>query len=151
MRRPICAIVLLLWGAWFGGLLHLFLTVLRLFASLPRDQAGQIAGDLFHAAQQQQLIVAGATLLAIAVWYIVDKSKLKLAVFVLAAVATCATVTCTMFIVPRLEDLRRNELQHTPQFAKLHGQSMRLYMGEEGLLLIAGVMLPWAMAGGGKK
>jgi hypothetical protein len=49
-------------------------------------------------------------------------------------------------VTPRMELLRERGETKTPQYAQLHKQASMLYVAETAMLLVAGVLLPRAMA-----
>jgi hypothetical protein len=67
--------------------------------------------------------------------------------FALFAIATIGAVVETTLITPRLETLRLQEATQTPQFMRLHGLSMCVYMAVEITLLIAGIIQSLRLAG----
>jgi hypothetical protein len=50
-----------------------------------------------------------------------------------------------------METLRQQGLSGSDEFKRLHGRSMMLYTGQALLLLVSGVVLPFAIASDGKK
>jgi hypothetical protein len=145
MIRTLTAILALLaWSLWLGGMIALFIFVTTLFNS-DRDLAIQAAPKMFVVFQKYQLILAAISLIAVVGWRITSPSKSIVAAFVLFAVAAFAAVSVSIWILPPMEKLRLAGESSSPQFGKLHGESMVLYLAENILLLIAGIMLMIAM------
>jgi hypothetical protein len=61
------------------------------------------------------------------------------------ALAAGASLTSTLAITPRIDNLRQHDLVDTPEFKKLHGISMAIYCAEAVSLLVAGLLLPGAI------
>jgi hypothetical protein len=148
MQRMLSILVTLAWGLWFGGLIMLFVAVTSLFNTF-KDQrpiAGAAAADIFHRFEVFQLALAAAALLATLAWRILSgRSKLKMGVLVFFALATLVAMSSTTVVTPKIDALRRQAQTATPEFKKLHGVSMMLYVGEATLLLCAGLLLPPAI------
>ncbi|HEY8748046.1 MAG TPA: DUF4149 domain-containing protein [Tepidisphaeraceae bacterium] len=143
MRRFISTLVTLVWGLWFGGLITLFIAVLSLFSTFPRETAGQGAAKIFHAFNAYQLALAALALIATFVWRLVGPPKRTTAMFAFFAVATIGACLVTMYFTPRIEMLQHQGLANSDQFRQLHGHSMIVYCGEVVALLIAGLIIPW--------
>jgi hypothetical protein len=144
LRKIAAGLVCIAWGLWLGGLGTLFLLVTRLFAE-DRATALQAAPRMFLAFEQYQVVLATAALLGAAVWRVLSKSGRVGVVFWLLAVAAAPAALEPMLITSRLERLRLSGQTSSPQFRKLHGESMIVYCGETLILLAAGLTLPWAM------
>jgi hypothetical protein len=134
----------IVWGVWFGGLIMLLLAVTSLFQTFALDHtiAGQAASGIFRQFNVLRLGLAAAALLLTAGAWMRDRSKLKLTVFVLFALATVAAFCSSAVLTPRLEHLRLEELTHSAEFARLHGISMGVYLIETLLVFAAGLILP---------
>lgn len=135
---------LLAWSLWFGGMIALFIFVTTLF-NCDRGIAIQAAPRMFLVFQKYQLILAAIALIAAVGWRIVLPSKSIVAAFVLFALSAFAAVSVSIWILPPMEKLRLAGESSSPQFGRLHGESMALYLGETILLLIGGIMLMVAM------
>lgn len=145
MRRVLSTLVLLIWGLWFGGLIVLFISVSSLFSSLPdRHVAGQGARHIFRAFNAYQLGLAAAALLITFAWWVAGPRRIPTALFTLFALATVGACVTTMYIAPQIEQLTNRGLTQSAQFDRLHGCSMGVYVAQSVLLLVAGVLLPWA-------
>lgn len=144
MRRALHTLITLIWGLWFGGLIALFLTVTSLFRAFAdrHEIAGIGAARVFRTFNAYQLALAAAALVLTFVWRILGRPGRKSVLFVLFAAATVAACVVTIFIAPRIELLQRQGSVASPQFAKLHGLSMVLYLAETLALLIGGLLLP---------
>jgi hypothetical protein len=121
---------------------------------LRRVLAGAAASGVFHRFERYQLVLAAVALLATFGWRLVGPPRgIKTALFSLLALATVAAVVTTAHITPkeeaiRVESLRRgqdvNQSPRKAEFGKLHGLSMALYTGQAAVLLLAGLLLPFA-------
>jgi hypothetical protein len=145
MRTALNTMITLVWGLWFGGVLTLFLAVTAIFATFPTQHslAGEVARHVFHIFNLYQLALAAIALLATFVWCLLGKGKLKLGLFLLFCLATFAACVITMYVAPQIERMHEKGLANTPEFMRMHGYSMVLYLGEAVMLLIAGLFLPW--------
>ena len=151
MRQLISLLATLAWALWFGALIALFDFVLTLFHN-NRDIAIQAAPQLFVAYQKYHLILAAVALFATVLWRIVAPSRLVLVNFILLAIAACCGAAVSIWIVGPMEALRLQGLSGSEQFKRLHGESMMLFMAQAILLLVQGIILPFAIAAGdGKK
>jgi hypothetical protein len=137
-------IAILAWALWFGGLIALFVFVKTLFNN-NHDIAVQAAPQLFVVFQQYHLVLAAIALATTVAWRISAPSKAAVAIFVLLAMAACTGVAVAIWYVGPMEELRRNGLSGSPQFARLHGQSMMLFVAQAVLLLACGIIFPCAL------
>jgi hypothetical protein len=144
LRRIASGLVCIAWGLWFGGLGSLFLFVTRLFAE-DRPTALQAAPRMFLAFERYQLLLAMAALLGAVVWRVLAGSVRVTVLFWMLAVASVPTAIGPMFLTSRMEQLRVRGESSSPEFKKLHGESMIVYCAETLVLLAAGLTLPWAM------
>jgi uncharacterized membrane protein len=154
MQRILSMLVTLAWALWFGGLLTLFIAVQSLFATFgdQRSIAGSGAAGIFRRFELFQLTLAAAGLLAMLAWRILSgRSKLKVAILALMSLATVCAIVETAFVSRAIDRLRSEGQTQTTEFRKLHGQSMMLYVGEAGLLLVAGLLLPSAIFRDGRR
>lgn len=153
MRTALNSLITLVWGLWFGGVIALFLAVTSIFAVFPTDHAtaGNVARHVFRVFNMYQLALAAVALLATFAWCLLGKGKLKLGLFLLFGLTTFAACVTTMYIAPQIERLHEKGLVNTPEFGRMHGYSMVLYLSEAVLLLIAGLFLPWMRAGDGTR
>ena len=145
MPRFFSTLALIAWALWLGGLVALFIFVQRLFAPESRSIALEAAPRMFLVFEKYQLILAGISLLATFGWRLRHPSRRLGALFLLLALTTCGAATSAGLITPRLEALRLADQTHTPQFRRLHGESMMVFSSEVLLLLIAGLVLPAAL------
>ena len=145
MRTVLHSLITLVWGLWFGGVMTLFVAVLAIFAAFPgqRENAGQAARHVFRVFNFYQLALAAAALLITFVWCIWRRGPMRFGLFLLFGLATFDACFITMKIAPQIERLTQQGLAASPEFGRLHGFSMILYMAEAILLLIAGLFLPW--------
>jgi hypothetical protein len=144
MTRLLSIVVSLAWSAWFGGMVMLFVTLGRIFTTpgFDREAQGAFASRLFPTFERMQLICAGVALLGTGAWWMVRRAPGKLVLFALFAASTIAAVGEATMITPRVEAMRVSGQRGTPEFARMHQMSSRVYMGGAVVLLIAGVMLP---------
>ena len=147
MNRVLSLLVTIAWGVWFGAMGMLFVALASIFKSLPADRetAGNVAAGLFPKFERMQLILAGVCLLGTSAWYLAAKSRAKLALFALFAVATMIAVVETTSVTPRIEEMRIRGERGTPQFERAHRLSERVYTAGAVVLLFAGVALPGAI------
>jgi heme/copper-type cytochrome/quinol oxidase subunit 3 len=61
------------------------------------------------------------------------------------AAASLPAAIGPMLLTGPMEQLRLHGQSSSPQFKKLHGESMIVYCAETLVLLAAGLTLPWAM------
>jgi hypothetical protein len=144
MRWFTMMIAFLAWALWLGGMIALFVFVTTLFNG-DRAIAVQAAPRMFVVFQKYQLILAAIELAAIVVWKSALPSKLIVAAFIVFAAAALAAVAVSIWILPRMEQLRSMGESSSPEFGRLHGISMMLYLAEVLFLLIGGIMLMIAM------
>jgi hypothetical protein len=130
-------ITLLAWALWLGGLITLFILAIKLFNS-DRALAMQTVPILFHSFEIYQLALAGVTLGSAIIW------KRPLLITLLAFAAAGAVATPTL-ITPRMDEIRLHGDVNSPEFGKLHGVSMMVYLSNAGLLALAGLALPHAL------
>lgn len=149
MRTVLHSLITLVWGLWFGGVLTLFIAVTAIFNAFPDQQplAGQAAAHVFRAFNVYQLALAAAALLITFVWCVLQQGKLKIGLFLLFGLVTFDACVITTHIAPQIELLQQKHLTHTPEFGRMHGYAMALYLAEAVLLLISGLFLPWLRSG----
>jgi hypothetical protein len=145
MRTVLQSLLTLVWGLWFGGVAALFVAVTAIFRafSSDRDTAALAATYVFHSFNRYQLGLAAGAVLGSFVCAIWKRGKLKAALFCLFGMAAFDACIVARYVAPAIEKLSIQGLTHTPEFARLHGYSMMLYLAEMVMLLIAGLMLPW--------
>lgn len=141
IRKILATTTLLAWALWLGGLIALFLLVQTLFAK-DRPLAGDAAPILFTAFERYQIILAAIAVLSVVGWRMVSRQGLLRAVFLLLGLATVGAALGPITITSRMQSLRVKGLSGTPEFRKLHGYSMIVYVGGAVLLAGAGVLLP---------
>jgi hypothetical protein len=139
--QTVCRTLLLIaWALWFGGVMGLFLSVQVLFHQTERTVFLASAPHLFIAFERYQLILAAIALLLTFAWRMLSLGPSLTLLFVLFAIATIGAVTETALITPRIEALRMQGSTHSPQFLRMHGLSMCVYMLVAITLLIAGLI-----------
>jgi hypothetical protein len=144
LRRFAAGLVCIAWALWFGGLGSLFLFFTRLFAE-DRQTALQAAPRMFLAFERYQLLLAMAALVGVVIWRVLAKSLRVTVLFWMLAIASLPAALGPMLLTSRMEQLRVRGQSSSPEFKKLHGQSMIVYCAETLVLLAAGLTLPWAM------
>jgi hypothetical protein len=140
--RALCKTLLLItWALWFGGVMGLFLSVQVLFHQTDRAVFLASAPRLFIAFERYQLMLAATSLLLTCGWQLISPFPRFRTLFTLVTSAALGAVVETTLITPRIEALRIQGASHTPEFMRLHGLSMCVYMAVAITLLIAGVVL----------
>ena len=130
----------LVWALWFGGVMGLFLSVQILFHQTDRSVFLESAPRLFIAFERYQLVLAATSLVfAFARRVMAPKPGLT-ALCVLFVIAAAGAIVERTLITPRIEAMRILGQTHTPQFMRLHGLSMCVYMTVAIILLLAGVV-----------
>jgi hypothetical protein len=143
MRTLLQIITTIAWALWLGGLVALFLFVTTLFRN-NHEQAAHTAPQLFLAFEKYQIILAAVAVVGTLAWRWTNRSTLLDTMLVIFALATGISVLSSAVLTPRILQMAADGLTHTPEFLKAHGESMLAYTSETLLLLIAGIMLPWA-------
>ena len=150
MRYLFASIATLAWGLWFGGVMGLFLWVVRLsqtFAPPRRALFSEAASASFFVFERYQLIVGAVALVATVAWRIAAPGVSRTILFCVLALAATASISQSHLITPKIDALRSHldEPESVARFQKLHGLSMIVYTTQAGLLLVAGALLPLAM------
>ena len=146
MRYGLAMTTVVAWGLWFGGLGALFLFVSYLFVT-DRKIAMVAAPKMFAVFETYQLIVAAVALVASAVWRLISPGRAAITfIFMMLAVSAVGTITNALAVRPPLERMRIAGETATPQFARMHKLSERLYSAQAFVLLAAGVVIPVALA-----
>jgi hypothetical protein len=146
MRYFFSTVVSLVWALWLGGLLALFVFVKRLFA-YDHALAVQAAPQLFLVFQKCQLILAAIGLVGTIAWRLARGGRAVVVLFVLFGLSTVGAAVLPIAIVSKMEQLRSDNQTSSPEFKKLHGESMAVLSGEAILLLVGGAFLPAGMKG----
>lgn len=128
------------WALWFGGLVWIFLFVPAIFAH-DRAVAGQAAPVIFRTFECVQPILAAIAVLAAAIWIMRQRCPALIAAIGLLLLAGVGAAVSPLLITRKMEVLRLAGQSGSPQFMKLHGYSMLVYVTQTALLLIAGLML----------
>ncbi|MFN4242164.1 MAG: DUF4149 domain-containing protein [Tepidisphaerales bacterium] len=147
MDRLLARVVLLVWGAWFGGLLGVFLAVTTVFAALDPDRAtaGVLGAAIFHRAERLILVAAALSLVGTLGLLLRQRRPARYVLLTLFAVATLLALANTLVITPRIDRLREARETDTPAFRQAHGLSMGLYSAQTLVLGLTGVVLPAAL------
>jgi hypothetical protein len=135
MRKLLHTAAQLLCGVWLGGLIALFIFVITLFHE-DHALAVQAAPKLFAVFEKYQLLLAGAALVCVI-------PLQRLAVTGLLFLAFFGAIASPLYITPRIVQLQVMQQTHTPQFARLHGDSMLIYTADAVLLLGAALILSY--------
>jgi hypothetical protein len=140
---------MLIWSLWLGGLIALFIAVTSLFGTFAADHtlAGVAASGIFWRFNRYQLVLAALALIGSFAWRVASGKTSVTVLFSCFALASFAAIIVAGIIIPRLESLRLEHLTQTPEFAKLHGISMLIYLAEVLCLLIGGLILPTLIRG----
>jgi hypothetical protein len=151
MRQAVSIAVTVLWGLWFGATVALFVFVASLFAfdrQLPPSQQGiaaEAAPQLFITYARYQLLIAAAALIGVFVWRLIRPCRAVTWLFALLGGATVAGAAFSIHLLPTAERLRAEGAAQTPEFRRLHGQSMAVLGAQTALLLLAGAVIPLAV------
>lgn len=131
---------------WLGGLVMLFIAVSTIFNHFAPDRAaaGQVAAAIFNRVEPVQLVLAGVLVAAsLFVWWRTKHFLRGLfAGFVL--LAAVLAVAGHFGVSARLEDLREAGMTTSPEFRRLHGISMLLYVSQTASLFIGAVCVALA-------
>ncbi|HWB54119.1 MAG TPA: DUF4149 domain-containing protein [Tepidisphaeraceae bacterium] len=144
MRNLFSGIVQIVWALWFGGIIALFMFVVRLFSE-NRDLAKQAAPQLFATFEHYQLGLAGIALLFTIFWRIAWKSRLLTTILIMLVLSLAASLVSTLGITPRMQALLATHQSGSPEFMKLHGYSMIAYTSNAVFLAVTGLLLPPAI------
>ena len=136
--RVIAGVFLVSWALWFGGMISLFLFVMRLFGTSHEIGSGA-APILFNAFALYQLIVgmiacAAGTLLTL---------MTRRNVHAIATLLMLAALAGGLFIrswTGEMRRLDRSSMAGVARFQTLHHASTRVYSSMAVLLLISGVI-----------
>jgi hypothetical protein len=143
VRRGLPTLLALVWSLWLGGLVVLFLSIHSLFKTFASDHsiAGEAASGIFTRFNRYQLVLAGIALIGSFAWRVGSGRSGVTGLFFCFGVAAFAAIVAAR-VATRLEGLRLAYQTHTPQFVRLHGFSMLMYLGEVVMLIIGGLLLP---------
>ncbi len=131
------------WALWFGGLVALGLFVMRLFAA-DRELAIKTAPQLFSVFGRYQILLAAFALLATAGWrFSVKSGRISVLFFLLAFAALAAAVGPAVFM-NRMMELWSHGDSASTEFQKLHHVSEIVYSAQILILLVTGLLFPWA-------
>jgi len=146
MRYGVAMLTVIAWGLWFGGMGALFLFVSYLFVT-DRKIAVLAAPRMFAVFETYQLIVAAVALVGAAAWRLLSPGRAAITfIFMMLALSAIGTIVSALAIRPPLERLRIEGQTTSPQFERLHKLSERLYSAQAMALLVAGVVMPVALA-----
>jgi uncharacterized membrane protein len=135
-------ISLLTLSLWLGGLVTLFMSVSAVFGAFTeRATAGTAAAAMFARFEVYQLILAAVlTACAGAVWAI-TRSRMRLAFLVCVVLAGLLGAVSHFSISARLNTMRDQQLTATPEFKRLHGMSMLVYVSQTAVLAVGAVVV----------
>ncbi len=137
MRRIVPYIIALCIALWLGGLVTLFMSVSFMFKT-DRPIAMLAAPMMFHIFERFQLVMAAVSLVSTIVWRLYACTKPKQALLACLMVAALLAIAQYKLIAPPLNRLRLEGNSGSDEFKRLHGHSMRLYVGTTVMTLIAG-------------
>jgi len=167
MRYIAASVLVVSWGLWLGGIIAVLIGVSAIFAefrgpdivaltaapmtgeiarvndvSTGSTTAGKATSSVFRAFGLYEMGVGAGALIGIVALRLMVPSKLGTIAFVCLALAASAAALTTGVVTPKIDALRLAGETKSPEFRKLHGQSMVLYSGRTLLLLATGFMLP---------
>jgi uncharacterized membrane-anchored protein len=144
MRYLTAAMVILFTSLWLGGLITLALLVMAVFigSGLDRETAGRATSSMFVWFGKAQLVIATFALIATFLAYLQRRGPMIVVLFTLLTIAALGAVAFSMYVVPRLEELRIAGQSQSPDFQTLHKQSERLMTAAILVVLAATLMLP---------
>jgi hypothetical protein len=144
LRKLLPTLLAMTWALWLGGLVTLFIVVESLFVTFDSDHtiAGLAASGIFARFNRYQLVLAAIALVGSFFWRIQSRRGGVTGLFFCFGLAAFAAIIVAGVIAPNLESMRIARQTHTPQFIRLHGISMMLYLGEIVCLIASGFMLP---------
>jgi hypothetical protein len=144
LRKVWPTLLVMVWSLWLGGLVTLFIVVNSLFVTFDADHtlAGLAASGIFGRFNHYQLVLAAIALVGSFFWRIQSRRGGVTALFFCFGLAAFAAIVVAGIITPNLEVMRLAQKTHTPEFARLHGISMMLYLGEVVCLIGSGLLLP---------
>jgi hypothetical protein len=135
MSRFFSFVALVAWSLWIGGLIMLFLSVMTLFGK-SKSVASEAAPHLFMAFERYQLILAAVALSSTFAWRMTARLAPLNALFVLLALSAFCAAFTPLYVTNRMEALRAEGKNSTPEFQQLHRRATRLYVVEAIVLLI---------------
>lgn len=138
MTRLLATIVTITWGLWFGGMIVLFLFVVRLFKAGIGPEAAPV---LFRTFEMYQLVVGAIALIASLGWYLSSRSRWKACLLGTLLISGVLTILLTTLITPRMEKLRLAGESKGDEFRMLHKRSEKLFVGSAVLLLVGGIAI----------
>jgi hypothetical protein len=138
MTRFLGIIVTITWGLWFGGMIVLFLFVVRLFAAGIGPEAAPV---LFRTFETYQLVVGAIAIVASLGWFLSNRSRWKTGLLVAMLVSGVLAVLLTTLITPRMDKLRLAGESRGDEFRMLHKRSEKLFVGAAAALLIGGIAI----------
>ncbi|QOV87354.1 DUF4149 domain-containing protein [Humisphaera borealis] len=155
MNRLFSIVVTLTWGIWTGGLMGVTLSVIALARTFPPRTDGNFAlaaPPIFAMFERVQLGLAAAALIFTFAWRLRPGAKgVKSLLFALFALGTVGAVVEATYVAPRINELRVERASREAEFNQAHQLSERLYGGTFVVLVIAGLVLPVAIANDGRK
>jgi hypothetical protein len=144
MRTLLAIVTLVAWSLWFGGSVAMFIFVQTLFRN-NRAVAIEAAPMMFRVFAMYQIVLAGVAVISVGIWRLASKRAVLTTTFWLLALASAGVVATGAYITPRMERMRLQGQSSSPEFRKLHGVSMVVYLGQTGVLLVTGMLLPFAV------
>jgi hypothetical protein len=141
MQRILSAVMLVAWGLWFGGMIALFIFIMRLFLTFKQETrpvAAQAAPVIFDTFSAYQLLVGMIACAAATLLTMMTRRNLHAVLSLLMIAALAAAMFIRTWTV-QMELLDRNVPAQINQFNAMHHRTTQLYVTSSVLLLIAGV------------
>jgi glucan phosphoethanolaminetransferase (alkaline phosphatase superfamily) len=138
MQKLFVVLLILSWALWFGGMIVLFIFVMRLFGT-NRNVAVDAAPILFNTFAVYQLIVgmiacASGTLLTL-----ISRRNTHAAATLLMILSLAAGLVLRSWTI-EMGRLDRGSVAGVSRFQTLHHNSTRVYTSAAILLMIAGIL-----------
>jgi hypothetical protein len=137
MRKTLSVIMMLAWALWFGGMIVLFIFVMRLFGT-SRAVAVDAAPVLFNTFAVYQLIVGMIACAAGTILTLLTRRNAHALATLLMIVALGAGLVLRSW-TNEMERLNRSSVAGVTRFQKLHHASTRVYTSAAVLLMISGI------------
>src|SRR5687767_3591883 len=131
MRMILAMVTMVAWALWFGGSVAMFLFVQALFRN-NRSVAIEAAPMIFRTFAIYQIVLAGVAVIGAGAWRSPTKRAALTVVVWLLALASVGVVTTGALITPRMERMRMQGQSSAPEFRKMHGMSMVVYLSQTG-------------------
>ena len=138
MQKALTCVLMIAWSLWFGGMIALFLFVMRLFIT-NRDMATQAAPVLFQAFATYQIIVGMITCGCGTILLLSSRRKsLGISIALMLGSLTLSLVLRSWTI--EMMHLNRSLAADVARFQTLHHSTTNLYTTSAILLFLAGII-----------